>query len=61
MITGYLVQFCMACSFGLVVNLGVGALVRHFLASQRSFPRSTAAGVGAGAVRNYVSTALAVW
>ncbi len=58
LITGYL-QFCLACSAGLVVNLGVGALVRHFLA--QSDLLATAAGVGAGAVWNYVATAFAVW
>jgi dolichol-phosphate mannosyltransferase len=58
MLTGYL-QFCMACSFGLVVNLGIGAGVRHFLPHNDLL--ATAAGVGAGAVWNYVSTALAVW
>jgi dolichol-phosphate mannosyltransferase len=58
LITGYL-QFCLACSAGLVVNLGVGALVRHFLA--QSDLLATASGVGAGAVWNYVSTAFAVW
>lgn len=58
-LTGYL-QFCVACSAGLAVNLGVGALVRHFLGPQADL-LATAAGVGAGAVWNYVTTAFAVW
>jgi dolichol-phosphate mannosyltransferase len=58
-ITGYL-QFCLACSAGLVVNLGVGALVHRFLGPQADL-LATVAGVGAGAVWNYVTTAFAVW
>ncbi len=58
LITGYL-QFCLACSAGLVVNLGVVAAMRHFLTQNDLL--ATAAGVGAGAVWNYVSTAFAVW
>jgi dolichol-phosphate mannosyltransferase len=58
-LTGYL-QFCLACSAGLAVNLGVGALVRRFLGSHADL-LATAAGVGVGAVWNYVSTAFAVW
>ena len=58
-LVGYL-QFVLACSAGLVVNLGVGALVRHFL-PQGGDLLATATGVGAGAVWNYVSTAFAVW
>ncbi len=58
-VTGYL-QFCLACSAGLAVNLGVGALVKHFLGPQADLV-ATAAGVGAGAVWNYVTTAFAVW
>jgi dolichol-phosphate mannosyltransferase len=59
LLIGYL-QFCLACSAGLIVNLGVGALVRHFLPGSGDL-LATAAGVGAGAVWNYVATAFAVW
>jgi dolichol-phosphate mannosyltransferase len=52
LITGYL-QFCLACSAGLVVNLGVVAAMRHFL-TQNDL-------LATGAVWNYVSTAFAVW
>ncbi len=57
-LTGYL-RFCAACSAGLVVNLSVVAFVRLFVPQGDLL--ATAAGVGAGAVWNYVATALAVW
>jgi dolichol-phosphate mannosyltransferase len=58
LLVGYL-QFCLACAAGLAINLGVGAVVRHFLPNNDLL--ATAAGVGVGAVWNYVSTAFAVW
>lgn len=59
LLIGYL-QFCLACSAGLAVNLGVIALVRHFFPGAGDI-LATVAGVGAGAVWNYVSTAFVVW
>lgn len=59
LLVGYL-QFVFVCSAGLAVNLGVVALIRRFLPHGGDL-LATAAGVGAGAVWNYVSTAFAVW
>jgi dolichol-phosphate mannosyltransferase len=59
LLVGYL-QFCLACSAGLAVNLGVIALTRHFLPGAGDI-LATVMGVGAGAVWNYIATAFVVW
>ena len=57
LLTGYL-RFCLFCSAGLAASVAVGSLLRRYVAIDWV---CGAAGAGAGAAWNYVTTSLAVW